>query len=88
MKNYFFIFSLSLLASSIIYLFIKDDGLLEYYKHLDIYKNLNKEQNNLVEQFDSLKNEKLLLEKNLYYLDKKIRENNFIKSDEKTILIQ
>ena len=88
MKNYFFIFSLSLLIASVIYLFTKEDGLLDYYNLLDVHESLQEESQRLKKQLQHLETDKLLLEKNDYFEEKKIRENGYIGSNEKTILIK
>tara|TARA_Y100001960_G_C13883570_1_gene452686 strand:+ start:128 stop:394 length:267 start_codon:yes stop_codon:yes gene_type:complete len=88
MKNYFFIFSLSLLIASIMYLFTKEDGLLDYFELQSEYENLQQENKRLTKQRQNLQTEEKLLINNDYYKQKHIRENGYLGSNEKTILIK
>ena len=88
MKNYFFIISLSLLIASIVYLFTKEDGLSDYFNLQNEHEILQEENKRLKTQLKNLETEEILLEKNDYYKEKHMRENGYLGSNEKTILIK
>tara|TARA_Y100000589_G_C26873773_1_gene515063 strand:+ start:285 stop:542 length:258 start_codon:yes stop_codon:yes gene_type:complete len=59
------------------YLFIKEDGLLEYYKGYNNYLTLEEEQFKLNQELKIIINENRLLKNNKRYIEKTAREEYF-----------
>jgi len=73
MNNFF----LSGLICIIFYLFIKDDGIIDYYKENETYQNLLVQKNQLDQELQTIKDENHLLKNNKRYIEKIVREEYF-----------
>ena len=62
---------------SFFYLFIKQDGLLDYYKGYNNYLTLEEEQFKLNQELKIIINENKLLKNNKRYIEKTAREEYF-----------
>ena len=59
------------------YLFIKQDGLLDYYKGYNNYLILEEKQSKLNQELTKIINENRLLKNNNRYIEKTAREEHF-----------
>ena len=73
MNNFF----LSGLICITFYLFIKDDGIIDYYRGKESYQELVIEKNQLDKELQAIKDENRLLKNNKHYIEKVAREEYF-----------
>lgn len=70
-------FLLSSLICLIIYFFIKEEGLIDYYQNNQSYQKLFLQKNHLNQELDILKKQNKLLKNNKRYIEKIAREEYF-----------
>jgi len=70
----------------LIFLTIKDDGIIEYYKLSNVHTKLLLEEKELEDQLYQLKQENRLLKNNNQYIEKIARENFFYLFPNETII--
>ena len=68
---------ISIIICLLFYLFIKQDGLLDYYKGYNNYIILEEEQSKLNQELKIIKDENRLLKNNNRYIEKTAREEYF-----------
>ena len=73
MNNFF----LSGLICIMFYLFIKDDGIIDYYREKESYQELVIEKNQLEQELQAIKDKNRLLKNNKRYIEKVAREEYF-----------
>ncbi len=79
-------FLLSGLVCLIIYFFIKDDGLIDYYQTNQSYQKLLNQKHQLTQKLAILKKENNLLKNNKRYIEKNAREEYFYIYPDETII--
>lgn len=79
-------FLLSALVCLIIYFFIKDDGLIDYYQTNQSYQKLLNQKHQLTQKLANLKKENNLLKNNKRYIEKNAREEYFYIYPDETII--
>jgi len=79
-------FLLSALVCLIIYFFIKDDGLIDYYQTNQSYQKLLNQKHQLTQKLAILKKENNLLKNNKRYIEKNAREEDFYIYPDETII--
>jgi len=79
-------FLLSALVCLIIYFFIKDDGLIDYYQTNQSYQKLLNQKHQLTQKLAILKKENNLLKNNKRYIEKNAREEYFYIYPDETII--
>ena len=77
MNNILFNFFLSLSVCLILYLFVKQDGLIDYYREYNYYQQLIIDKNILEQELNEIKLENKLLKHNKRYIEKIAREEYF-----------
>lgn len=79
-------FLLSALVCLIIYFFIKNDGLIDYYQTNQSYQKLLNQKHQLTQKLAILKKENNLLKNNKRYIEKNAREEYFYIYPDETII--
>ncbi len=77
MNNILFKLFLSLSVCLILYLFVKQDGLIDYYREYNYYQQLIIDKNILEQELNEIKLENKLLKHNKRYIEKIAREEYF-----------
>jgi len=77
MNNFFLKFLTSLSICVVLYLFMKQDGVIDYYKEYRYYETLVNEYNELSIQLENLQLENKMLKHDKLYIEKIAREEYF-----------
>ena len=77
MSDSLFKLFLSLSVCLILYLFVKQDGLIDYYREYNYYQQLIIDKNILEQELNEIKLENKLLKHNKRYIEKIAREEYF-----------
>ncbi len=77
MNSVFLKFLTSLSICMILYLFMKQDGIIDYYKEYRYYETLVHEYNELSIQLENLQKENQMLKHDKSYIEKIAREEYF-----------
>jgi len=68
---------LSILICILLFLFIKSDGIIDYYSEEDHYKTLLSEKDTLDQELHKIQQQNRLLKSNTRYIEKVAREEYF-----------
>ena len=77
MNKILFKIFLSISVCILLYLFIKNDGLIDYYQKYDYYQKLVNDKNILSQELKNIQTENELLKNNKRYIEKIAREEYF-----------
>ena len=88
MKKYSLILAVSIFSASIIYFLIKQNGFIDYQQSLSEYNNLKTIEYDKQIELNNLKKEVILLQTNKNYKESHLRDEFFVKPNEKIIVIK